>query len=227
MLENQAFDSARPGGLEQNQHPQGVHRPALPRPHQNAPQPGRRYARALEGDLCSVYPVDNNNKLIAFRRWKSAATNQAAVVVANFANATRNNYTLAFPSAGTWYVHFNSDSTTITVPISAMAAAPPSSPPATRPRRRSPSRRIARLHLLASVLFPPQLAITRSNSASSPFRGRTTSPALRWIPPRRSPAQSRLTPVPTAPSIRYQRHQPLQSLTRPPPPPPSIASREP
>jgi 1,4-alpha-glucan branching enzyme len=33
------------------------------------------------------------------------------VVIANFANATRSNYGLNFPSAGNWYVHFNSDST--------------------------------------------------------------------------------------------------------------------
>ncbi len=33
------------------------------------------------------------------------------MVIANFGNANYPNYTLNFPSAGTWYVHFNSDST--------------------------------------------------------------------------------------------------------------------
>jgi hypothetical protein len=33
------------------------------------------------------------------------------VVIANFSKKNYPNYTLNFPSAGTWYVHFNSDST--------------------------------------------------------------------------------------------------------------------
>jgi hypothetical protein len=49
--------------------------------------------------------------VVAFHRWKSAAPNQDAVVVAHFANNTLNNYVLNFPSAGNWYVQFNSDST--------------------------------------------------------------------------------------------------------------------
>jgi 1,4-alpha-glucan branching enzyme len=69
------------------------------------------YTGGLEGDQCSMLQVDNTSKLVAFQRWKSADPRQNAVVIANFANATYNNYTLNFPSAGTWYVHFNSDST--------------------------------------------------------------------------------------------------------------------
>ena len=69
------------------------------------------YTPGLEGDQCSMLQVDNVNKLVAFHRWKSAATNQDAVVIGNFADGTLNNYALNFPSAGTWYVHLNSDST--------------------------------------------------------------------------------------------------------------------
>jgi len=69
------------------------------------------YTPGLEGDQCSMLQVDNVNKLVAFQRWKSAAPNQDAVVIANFANATYTNYALNFPSAGNWYVHLNSDST--------------------------------------------------------------------------------------------------------------------
>src|ERR1019366_4847063 len=69
------------------------------------------YTPGLEGDQCSVFQVDNLNKLIAFNRWKSTAPNQDVVVIANFANVTRNNYGLNFPAAGNWYVHLNSDST--------------------------------------------------------------------------------------------------------------------
>jgi len=69
------------------------------------------YTPGLEGNQCSMLAVDNINKLVAFHRWKSAVLNQDAVVVAHFANSTLNNYALNFPSAGNWYVQFNSDST--------------------------------------------------------------------------------------------------------------------
>jgi len=69
------------------------------------------YTPGLEGDQCGMLQVDNINKLVAYHRWKSAAPNQDAVVIANFANGTLNNYNLNFPSAGNWYVQFNSDST--------------------------------------------------------------------------------------------------------------------
>ena len=65
----------------------------------------------LKGDQCSVYKVDNSNKLLAYRRWKTGAETQDTFVVANFANATRNNYPLSFPRTGNWYVYLNSDST--------------------------------------------------------------------------------------------------------------------
>jgi 1,4-alpha-glucan branching enzyme len=68
-------------------------------------------SEGLLGDGCSTYQVDNVNKLIAYSRWNSGTTDRYTVVVANFANTTRTGYTINFPAAGTWYVHFNSDST--------------------------------------------------------------------------------------------------------------------
>jgi 1,4-alpha-glucan branching enzyme len=65
----------------------------------------------LEGDQCGLLQVDNGNKLVAFHRWKSAAPNQDAVVIANFSSTTLTSYGLDFPAAGAWYVHVNSDST--------------------------------------------------------------------------------------------------------------------
>jgi 1,4-alpha-glucan branching enzyme len=70
------------------------------------------YTPGLEGDQCSVYMVDNVNKVVAFHRWKSAAPNEDVVVIANFGGGTLNNYALNFPYAGNWYVHLNSDATT-------------------------------------------------------------------------------------------------------------------
>jgi 1,4-alpha-glucan branching enzyme len=69
------------------------------------------YTPGLKGDECSVFNVDNVNKVVAFRRWNSAAPNEVAVVIANFGGGTLNNYSLNFPLAGNWYVHLNSDST--------------------------------------------------------------------------------------------------------------------
>jgi 1,4-alpha-glucan branching enzyme len=65
----------------------------------------------LKGEACSMLQVDNANKLVAYRRWKSGTANQDVVVIANFANVARSNYSLPFPQAGNWYAHFNSDST--------------------------------------------------------------------------------------------------------------------
>jgi len=65
----------------------------------------------LEGTQCSVYLIDNANKLIAYRRWATGAETQDSVVIANFANETYNNYNLSFPRTGNWYVQFNGDST--------------------------------------------------------------------------------------------------------------------
>jgi 1,4-alpha-glucan branching enzyme len=68
-------------------------------------------SEGLLGDGCSTYQVDNVNKLVAYSRWSSDTPDRCTVVVANFANMTRWGYPVNFPAAGTWYVHFNSDST--------------------------------------------------------------------------------------------------------------------
>ena len=65
----------------------------------------------LRGDSASAYQVDNASKLIAYSRWDSVQTGGTVVVVANFANTVRSNFTVQFPAAGTWYALFNSDST--------------------------------------------------------------------------------------------------------------------
>jgi 1,4-alpha-glucan branching enzyme len=111
MLENQQFSSSRPvDWTKTNTYSRIVllyHDLIRLRRNLDGDVPG------LKGDQCSVFQMDNFNKLVAYRRWQSGATatNQDAIVVANFAGTTRSNYTLSFPRAGNWYVHFNSDST--------------------------------------------------------------------------------------------------------------------
>ena len=109
MLENQSFDSSRPVDWSKtNTYSQIVQ---LYRDLISARRNLNGYTPGLEGDQCGVFQVDNINKLVAFHRWKSSAPNQDAVVIAHFANSNLNNYALNFPSAGNWYVQFNSDST--------------------------------------------------------------------------------------------------------------------
>ena len=66
----------------------------------------------LKGTGVSVHHVDDNNKVVAFVRWDQGGPTDDVVVVANFSSVDfdRNDYEIEFPSAGTWYRHFNGDS---------------------------------------------------------------------------------------------------------------------
>ena len=109
MLENQAFDSNLPVDWTKTNTYSGIVQ--LYRDLITARRDLKGYTPGLEGDQCSMLQVDNTSKLVAFHRWKSGTTNQDAVVIANFANVNYPVYNLNFPYAGTWYVHFNTDST--------------------------------------------------------------------------------------------------------------------
>jgi len=109
MLENQQFSSSRPVDWTKTNTYSGIVRlySDLIRLRRNLDG----VTEGFKGDQVSVYQVDNSNKLLAWRRWKTSAPTQDVVVIANFANAVRSNYSLSFPRAGNWYVYFNSDST--------------------------------------------------------------------------------------------------------------------
>ena len=109
MLENQSFDSSLPVDWSKTNTYRDVVR--FYRDLIGARRNLNGYTPGLEGDQCNVFQVDNDNKLVAFDRWLSTATNQHAVVMAHFANGTLNDYALNFPATGNWYVHLNSDST--------------------------------------------------------------------------------------------------------------------
>jgi 1,4-alpha-glucan branching enzyme len=109
MLENQQFSSSLPVDWTKTNTYSGIVR--LYRDLIGARRDLKGYTPGLEGDQCSLLQVDNTSKLVAFHRWKTSATNQDAVVIANFANVNYSSYNLNFPRAGTWYVHFNSDTT--------------------------------------------------------------------------------------------------------------------
>jgi 1,4-alpha-glucan branching enzyme len=109
MLENQQFDSSRPVDWSKTITYTNIVK--LYRDLIGARRNLKGYTPGLEGDQCSILQQDNTSKLVAFHRWKSTNSSQDAVVIANFANVNYSSYNLTFPSAGAWYVHFNSDST--------------------------------------------------------------------------------------------------------------------
>jgi 1,4-alpha-glucan branching enzyme len=63
----------------------------------------------LTGPSVNVFHTQNSNKVIAYHRWLNGGSNDDVVVVANFKNATWNNYQIGFPHGGGWRVVFNSD----------------------------------------------------------------------------------------------------------------------
>ena len=69
--------------------------------------------QGLKGTGVNVHHKDDGNKVISYVRWDAGGGADDVVVVANFAAKawTGGDYYIEFPSAGTWYSHFNGDST--------------------------------------------------------------------------------------------------------------------
>jgi 1,4-alpha-glucan branching enzyme len=65
--------------------------------------------RGLLGDNVNVFHINNNNKLIAFHRWRNGGPGDDVVVVANFSGQTFSSYEIGFPRGGLWYTRLNSD----------------------------------------------------------------------------------------------------------------------
>jgi 1,4-alpha-glucan branching enzyme len=65
--------------------------------------------RGLTGQKVNVFHVNNNDKVIAFHRWRKGGAGDSVIIVANFADRNWDNYTIGFPRGGIWKVRFNSD----------------------------------------------------------------------------------------------------------------------
>jgi 1,4-alpha-glucan branching enzyme len=65
--------------------------------------------RGLSGQKVNVFHVNNNDKVIAFHRWRKGGPGDSVIIVANFADKNWDNYTIGFPREGAWKVRFNSD----------------------------------------------------------------------------------------------------------------------
>ncbi len=65
--------------------------------------------RGLTGQQVQVYHVNDDQNVIAFRRWEAGGAGDDVVVIVNFALAPKENYQVGFPTEGTWRLRFNSD----------------------------------------------------------------------------------------------------------------------
>lgn len=63
----------------------------------------------LQGQHVHVHHVNEEDKVIAFHRWKDGGAGDDTVVVLNFSGERRSNYELGVPAAGEWDVVFDSD----------------------------------------------------------------------------------------------------------------------
>ncbi len=66
--------------------------------------------KGLTGQRVEVRHVNEQDKVIAFRRWADGGPGDDVLVVANFANRHFENYRIGVVASGPWRVRFNSDS---------------------------------------------------------------------------------------------------------------------
>ena len=69
----------------------------------------RNETAGLTGNYVQVHHVNDEIKLIAFHRWQNGGSGDDVLVVVNFSNQTRENYSIGFPREGLWKLRFNSD----------------------------------------------------------------------------------------------------------------------
>ncbi|WP_229755395.1 alpha-amylase family glycosyl hydrolase [Hymenobacter cavernae] len=69
------------------------------------------HTRGLTGQHTEVFHVNDEDKILAFARWADEAggPNDTTIILANFADQTREAYTIGLPAPGRWTVRFNSD----------------------------------------------------------------------------------------------------------------------
>ncbi len=65
--------------------------------------------RGLRGANAQVYHADHETKVLAFQRWEHGGPGDTTVVIANFANESREGYSIGLPQSGQWNLRFNSD----------------------------------------------------------------------------------------------------------------------
>jgi 1,4-alpha-glucan branching enzyme len=69
----------------------------------------RGCTRGLCGQNVHVHHVDDERKLLAFRRWDRGGPGDDVVVVANFGRQPQHDFLIGFPAEGPWTLRFDSD----------------------------------------------------------------------------------------------------------------------
>ncbi|SHL10561.1 alpha-amylase family glycosyl hydrolase [Hymenobacter psychrotolerans] len=69
------------------------------------------HTRGLLGQHTEVFHVNDEDKVLAFRRWSDGdgGPGDTTIVLANFADTAHESYTIGVPGGGHWRVRFNSD----------------------------------------------------------------------------------------------------------------------
>jgi 1,4-alpha-glucan branching enzyme len=65
--------------------------------------------RGLRGQSVQVDRVDEERKVLAFRRWDRGGPGDDVVIVANFLHEPQRDCAIGFPAEGTWKVRFHGD----------------------------------------------------------------------------------------------------------------------
>ena len=65
--------------------------------------------KRLTGQEADVYHMDDDNKVVAYRRWGLEEPDDSVIVVANFSADAYEEYLVPFPNVGEWVAIFNSD----------------------------------------------------------------------------------------------------------------------
>lgn len=69
----------------------------------------QRNTRGLCGQGLDCFHIDEEQKVLAFRRWDRGGFRDDVLVIANFSHHLHEDYEVALPAAGIWMLHFNSD----------------------------------------------------------------------------------------------------------------------
>lgn len=109
MLETNVFGDLRPLDWERTNTFAGTHRlyRDLIRLRRNLDG----LTAGLAGDRCSVLLLNDEEKVLAYRRYSDEDAEGDVVVIANLRGTRQDDIAVPFPRAGTWYVHANTDAT--------------------------------------------------------------------------------------------------------------------
>ncbi|QDU59061.1 alpha-amylase family glycosyl hydrolase [Aeoliella mucimassa] len=103
------FDDTRPIDWHQEKEWRGIVRLYRDLIHLRLNKTG--ITAGLTGQRVEVHHLNDNDKVVAFRRWKEGGPGDDVIVVANFATNEHTDYRIGLPRGGTWKLRFNSDST--------------------------------------------------------------------------------------------------------------------